>query len=348
MIAVRVLVITNLYPNPYEPNRAVFNAQQFHALAKEHQLRIISPIAWVEEWRHRRIKGSLLPADRCVDIDGVRVEYPRYYYLPKLLRGSLGPCYRWSVRPAFERALRELRPDVILGSWAYPDGWASVSLAKQAGLPVIVKVHGCDVLCGGHGLGRYPARKKKTIAALRGAQEVVAVSRDLASQVRKLGVPPERVQVVYNGVDPAKFSPGSKTAARQQLQLPTDSRLVLFVGSLTPVKGIPTLIAALEKLGLRGVRYQAFLIGQGQLRGSIEADIAKKKLEHSIRLLGGVSHADLMHWYRAADVLVLPSVSEGVPNVLLEAAACGTPFVASNVGGIPEVAEAGRGILVPP
>ena len=104
------------------------------------------------------------------------VEYPRFVFPPRVLRGWYGRFYRWSIGPAFRRALAAFRPDVVFATWAYPDGWAAVDLAHQAGLPAVLKVHGSDVLQ----LKHYPTRRRGTAEALRRADRVVAVSRDLA------------------------------------------------------------------------------------------------------------------------------------------------------------------------
>jgi glycosyltransferase involved in cell wall biosynthesis len=344
---VRVLILTNLYPNPYQPTRAVFNRQQFRALAEQHSVRIIAPLSWVDELKGRARGKAKLPRDRQLSCDGILVEHPRYFYPPRSMRGWHGHCYRRSVRSAFRRAVKEFHPDIILGSWAYPDGWAAVQLARQVGLPVAIKIHGCDVLYAGEGLDGNPVRKQRTIEALCGADGVLAVSQHLADGVIKLGVDPQRVKVVHNGIDTGLFHPGSKEQARHGLDLNPSDRIVLFVGNLVPVKAIDVLIEAASRLVQTGFRFQCLLIGQGPLRPHLERQVAKLGLTETVRFLGGKPHGDLPQWYRAADLVVLPSRSEGIPNVLLEAAACGTPFVASRVGGIPEIAHLGMSQLVP-
>jgi glycosyltransferase involved in cell wall biosynthesis len=344
----RVLAVTNLYPNPFDRNRGVFNRQQLCALAAEHDVRIISPIAWTDELSARWHGHDPLPASRQVVCDGITIDYPRYLYPPRVLRGCYGHCFRYSIRTAFERALAEFHPDVVLGAWAYPDGWAAVELGHRAGLPVVIKVLGCDILCGGRGLDRYPTRKAGTIAALRQADGIMAVSKDLARHVVDLGVDPERVRVIYDGINAQLFHPGSRSQARAELGLSESDPLILFVGSLVAVKGIDVLIDACAQLAKQGLRFRCLLVGQGQLRAALEKQIAGLGLQGHVELLGSRPHDQLPAWYRAADVFVLPSRSEGVPNVLQEAIACGTPFVASRVGGIPEIAHLGPGQLVPP
>jgi glycosyltransferase involved in cell wall biosynthesis len=340
----RVLTLTNLYPNPLHPTRATFNRQQLRALAEQHQVRVIAPISWTDELAWRMKGGHRLPADRRVVCDGIPVEHPRYFFPPKCLRGWYGHFFRESVRRTFRRALAEFRPDVVYSPWAYPDGWAAVELGHQAGLPVVVKVHGSDVLL----LSECPRRKKGTLSALRRADAIITVSQDLAERVVNLGADPSRVQVIYCGVDRTLFHPGSQQEARARLGLPSQEPVLLFVGNLVPVKALDVLLEAWAHLDRGGARFHGYCIGRGPLQAHLEGRVRDLGLGGRVHLLGARPHDQLPDWYRAASALVLASYSEGVPNVLLEAAACGTPFVATRVGGIPEIAHLGPSRLVPP
>jgi glycosyltransferase involved in cell wall biosynthesis len=340
----RVLVLTNLYPNPFEANRAPFNRQQFRALNLIHPLRLISPISWMDELKARAGGTRGIPATRRVLHDGIVVDHPRYLYPPRLLRQWYGHFYQACVRPAFRRAVAEFRPDLVLGSWAYPDGWAAVRLAHEAGLPAVVKVHGCDVLWG---LRNHPERQPRTRQALCRADGVVAVSRDLADEVIRFGARPDRVRVVYNGIDSAVFHPGSRADARMKLGLSQEARILLFVGSLVPVKGLDVLLDACARLRAAGEHFQCCVLGEGPLKAELVKRAADLGIADAVSFLGARPHAQLGDWYRAASVFVLPSRSEGVPGVLMEAISCGVPFVATQVGGTPEVAHLGDGQLVP-
>src|SRR4051812_18466812 len=131
----RILILTNLYPNPWQPQRATFNRQQFAALAREHEVRVIAPVAWTDQWSSTH-RG---PHNRVMIRDGLTVEHPTYLFPPKVLRSWHGHCYLRSVRPAFQRAVQEFGPDVVLASWAYPDVWSAVELARAANLPIVAK-----------------------------------------------------------------------------------------------------------------------------------------------------------------------------------------------------------------
>jgi len=349
----RILAITNLYPNPHQPNRAPFNRQQFEALAAQHELRMIAPIAWTEELSTKWARKH--PAQSRTNTKGVTIEHPRYWFPPKILRGWYGHCFKRCIRKHFRRAVEEFRPDIVLAAWAYPDGWAAVELAHEAGLPVAVKVHGSDVLL----LDQSIARRRRTIEALNRADMIITVSKHLAREVIALGVANEKIFVVRNGVDCNLFHPGSRQTARTRLGLPIDEEperepkkppvpLLFFVGNLVAVKGPDVLIEACALLARRSVSFDCRMIGQGPMYRVLERKIREAQLPQRVRLMGSRPLEEMPHWYRAADVVILPSRSEGLPNVLMEANACGAQMIASRVGGISEVTENGRLVLVPP
>lgn len=340
----RVLAITNLYPNPQQPHRAPYNRHQFRMLNELHPLRVIAPIAWTDEWAAQHRSLPALPAARRMQYDGLTVDYPRYWFTPKVLRRFYSSFYLASIRSTFERVLTEFQPDIIFAPWAYPDGDAAVQIARRAGLPVVVQVHGSDI----RELDRYSARVQGTMAAVRNADGVIAVSQDLAERVVGLGAAPHRVRVVIDGVDKRVFCPGSKAEAQRRLNLNSDQRHLLFVGNLVPVKGIDVLLEACRQLPANIGPWQLHVVGAGPLEQTLRGQAQSAGISDRVCFHGSIAHADLPDWFRAADLFVLASRSEGVPNVLLEAAACGLPFVASRVGGIPEIANLGASRLVPP
>jgi glycosyltransferase involved in cell wall biosynthesis len=342
-MSLRILAMTNLFPNPYQPNKWGPNCRQLQILAKRTPVRVIVPLPWTTEVLGKRRHGDLLGRSRQAHLGELQADYGRYWFPPGIFRRRYGAWYHWSVRPLFQRVVREWKPDLIFTHWAYPDGWAAVKLGHAAGLPVILQVLGSDVLR----LNRHPSRVPGTLAALREADGIWAVSQDLRSRVIQLGVSPSQVRVIYDGVDPEYFHPGDQQQARRRLGLTLDEKMILFVGNLELVKGLERLLAACRILAVQLPGLRCFLVGQGSLRRKLENEISRQGLTKCVTLVGSLPLSELGDWYRAADVLALPSDSEGVPNVLLEAAACGVPYVASCVGGIPEIAQRGQGFLVP-
>jgi glycosyltransferase involved in cell wall biosynthesis len=320
---VRILIVTNLYPNPRQPHRASFNRLQFAALAKEHQVRVIAPIAWTAGRPH----GPRVS-------DGIVIEHPRYVYTPGVLRGLHGQFFEHSIRRPFAEHLRSWSPHVVLACWGYPDAWAATRLAREARLPVAVKLHGSDVLTLGRG-----ARLARTADMLRAVDGVITVSQNLRDRAIDIGAPADRTHVVHNGIDSIVFCPGSRDSARRAVNMPGPEPLLLFVGNLLPVKGVDVLIESLGRLHRSRVPFRCVCIGAGPLKRKLIDQVEQHALSDRVHFFPPRPQGQLVEWYRAADLLVLPSRSEGIPNVLLEAMACGTPFVATRVGGVPEVSD---------
>jgi teichuronic acid biosynthesis glycosyltransferase TuaC len=339
----RVLIVTKIFPNSVEPLSSPFNRRQFAALAKLCDVEVLATIPWfpgasvLKRWSSAG-RLSSVPEREC--IDGVRVRHPRYVFLPKIGHAVSGPLYAASL--ATTVLPYRGRVDVVLGAWAYPDGFASVAIGSMLGVPAVVKLHGSDM----NVVARWSGPRRRLEWALPRAERVVAVSRPLAEAAAALGVRRDRIDVVPNGVDRAVFRPQDRGNARRELGLPEDTPLVLYVGHITEQKGAFDLVRAFhaKRSSLRGVRL--VLVGDGS--GVDACRALARRLGVEISLVGSVAHEMVPTWLAACDVLSLPSWHEGTPNVVLEALASGRPVVATRVGGIPDVVSDDVGALVPP
>ena len=239
--------------------------------------------------------------------------------------------------------LQRFAPDVVLGYWVYPDGDAALRAARALGVPCIVGARGSDV----HARAGFIAWQ--TGRTLRGADRVLAVSQAMRRAViDQYRVPPGRVATIVNGIDTAVFHPRDRSEARARLGVAGDARLLVYVGRLVESKGLCELLEAFGALRAREPALQLALVGDGVMRARLAGMIAAAGLEGCVRITGGMDHAGVAGWIAAADVLTLPSWSEGYPNVLVEALACGCPVVATDVGGAGEIVAPDSGILVPP
>lgn len=337
----RVLAITKIFPNQAEPLSAPFNRQQFTALARRCELEVLATIPWfpgsglVARWSSA---GKLAQVPRREQIAGIEVRHPRTLFVPRLAHGTWGPLYAASIAPRLLLGYRG-KVDVVLGSWAYPDGFAAVVAARLLGVPCVVKLHGSDI----NVMAKRSGPRRQTAWALSRAARVVAVSRALADEVVALGVPRDRVAIVMNGVDPALFHVRDRAAARAELGLPAGP-LALYVGNLKPEKGLLDLAGAWAQVvrELPGARLA--IVGSGPMRAEIEA-----ALPPQATLVGAQPLAQIPVWMAACDVVVLPSHIEGLPNAVIEALACGRRVVASAVGGVPDLIQSDAvGTLVPP
>jgi len=338
-----VLLITNEFPNPYEPGKAVFNLALARALARRHEVRVVSPISWTDEWSARRGGASRLNARRCEMVDGVEVHYPRYYYPPRILRSQYGWFFWNSIRAALRELRKRHRADVVLGYWAHPDGEAAVRAAREMDVPSVVIAAGSDVLV----VTEDPGRRRRVAHALQGADAVVTVSEHLKEQIIKLGVDGSKVHAWQRGVD-ACFTPGDRAESRALLGIPPGPPMLLSVGRMAPVKGLDVLMEACQRVHQRGLAFRTYLVGDGPLRRVLEADRDARGLQGVVHFVGSCNHDCLPAWYRAADLTLLTSRSEGMPNVLRESFACGTPFIATDVGGVAELAAGHPDWLVEP
>lgn len=182
------------------------------------------------------------------------------------------------------------------------------------------------------------------LAQIRMTDKVIVLNREVERLVRSLGVPARRVTLIPTAVDTEYFCAASterKSAARKLLNLPTNKTIALYVGRLVPEKGLDLLVRAWALLPER-IRASAVLlvVGDGEERVSLQQSIESLGLSPYVRLVG--QQRSVRNYYWAADIMVLPSRTEGMSSALLEAMACALPPVASNVGGAVDIVEEGR------
>jgi len=336
----RVLAITKIFPNAAEPLSAPFNRQQFAALREHCELEVLATIPWfpgaglLARWSSA---GKLAAVPARETIEGIEVTHPRTLFVPRLAHATWGPLYAASIAPALGKYRGKV--DVVLGSWAYPDGFASVIAARLLGVPAVVKLHGSDI----NVIAKLPGPRRMTAWALPRAARVVAVSRPLAEEAVALGVSPDRVAVVMNGVDGELFRPRDREAARAELGLPAGP-LAVYVGNLKPEKGVLDLARAWEIVRRHVPHATLAMVGGGPLYDELASAPGA-----TIRLVGPQPLERVPLWMAAADVIALPSHVEGTPNVVLEALASGRRVIATAVGGVPDlITRRELGALVPP
>ena len=339
----RVLAITKIFPNAAEPLSAPFNRQQFAALATRCELEVMGTIPWfpgaglLGKWSSA---GKLASVPKHETIEGISVRHPRTLFVPRLAHATWGPLYAASIAPALLPYRNKV--DVVLGSWAYPDGFAAVIAARLLGVPCVVKLHGSDINL----IAKLPGPRRMLAWSLPRAAKVVAVSRALADEVTQLGVPRERIAIVMNGVDSELFHPRDRNAARAELGLPAGP-IALYVGNLKEEKGVLDLAAAWTTVARELPEATLVVVGGGPAADALKAAVAP--LGDSVRLVGPQPLPKVPTWMAACDLLVLPSHAEGTPNVVLEALASGRRVVATSVGGIPDlITRPELGELVPP
>ncbi len=336
----KVLTFSSLYPNAARPAHGIFVETRLRQLVMSGQVEstVVAPVPWFP-FTHPAF-GSYAAqarAPRAETRNGVDVLHPRFPVLPKIGM-TLAPFLLYhAVRPVVERVQRERGFELIDAHYFYPDGVAAAMLGRRLDVPAVITARGTDVnLIAQH---RFPRRMIRWAA--RRAAAVVAVSQALKDKLAALGVEPERIHVLRNGVDLELFHAEERDKLRAELGLHRPT--LLSVGNLLGFKGHGLVIEALALLPECGL----VVAGDGPDRAAFEALARQCGVAERVRFVGSLAQQDLRRYYGAADALVLASSREGWPNVLLEAMACGTPVIATAVGGVPEIVTSrDAGILV--
>lgn len=294
------------------------------------EARVIAPVPWFfsthprfgEYARMARIPGR-------EDRNGFDVQHPRYFLPPKVGMNVAPFTLALGARPAIQGLLDEGYDfDVIDAHYYYPDGVAAALLAQHFKKPFTVTARGSDInLIANYAIPRRLMRWASTRASAS-----IGVSAALTQAMRDIGMPAPSLRTMPNGVDLNLFRIHPKVNARAELgwvQGPT----LHCVGNLVENKGHHIAIESLAQLP----EFRLVISGEGPERQALEQLARQLGVLSRLTFLGRVAQAQLAICYSAADILVLPSSREGWPNVLLESMACGTPVVATRVGGIPEI-----------
>jgi glycosyltransferase involved in cell wall biosynthesis len=339
----RVLVLTGIFPNRSNPTWGIHVFQNVRALAAHADVRVVATVPWVPGVlaRGRYRAYTHVPHD---DVwEGIHVTYPRFVLVPKVARFLHGYEYFLSIRRSVARVAREFRPDVILAYFAYPYGFAAVRFGRMFRLPVVISCRGSDI----NHMSQPRLQGRMIVSSLRACRRVFVMSEEMRTRVLNWGLDPARVDVVSNGVDASRFRPADRAQARAELRIAPDARVVVCVSRLSHEKGIDVLIDAMAQIDDPSVRL--YLIGDGAERSALAARAVSARVSGRVVFPLTRPHDEIPRWLAAADVAVLPSHAEGMPNAVLEALSCGRPMVATAVGGTRElVHDAALGTLVPP
>jgi glycosyltransferase involved in cell wall biosynthesis len=327
---VRIAAIARVFPNRLEPLEGPFNRQQFRALGAHAgaPVHVLHAVPWLPfaAALGRPARAALLAGLPDEDvIDGMRVTTLRHGYVPRVGLPVALPLFERALR-GHEAALRAA--DVVLGSWAFPDGCASVRVAHRLGKPCVVKVHGSDV----NVVAAHPTAARAIARDLSRAEALVVMAKSLARSLEALGVPGDRVAFVPNGIDRARFFPRALAEVRAAEGADAAAPCALFVGRLEPQKGLGDLLEAWPLVRAANPRAVLRLVGAGPLE-------ARARATAGVEVLGARPHDEIPAHMHRASLFVLPSWAEGMPNVVLEALACGRPVVATRVGGIPDALD---------
>jgi glycosyltransferase involved in cell wall biosynthesis len=332
-----LVVFSSLFPSAARPGAGLFIRERMFRVAQHRPLAVVSPQPWFPgQSLIRRLRPGYRPQAPALEIQqGIHVYHPRFLSVPGLLRQFDG----WSMALASFGLLRRLKRQgarLIDAHFTYPDGEAAIRLGRWLGLPVTITLRGTEVPHS-----KNLALRSRLSRTLKAAAWVFSVSDSLRRLAIELGAAAEKIEVVGNGVDTARFHPVERTAARQKYGLPLDARVLVSVGALVERKGMHRVIDCLPVLLAQYPDLHYLIVGgaspEGDNRAELTAQVGRLGLAERVHFLGGLPPDELKWALSASDIFVLATRNEGWANVFLEAMACGLPVVTTDVGGNAEV-----------
>lgn len=339
---IRTLLFSTLYPSSVRPVHGIFVETRLRELLASGQVesRVIAPVPWFPSSHERFGEYAQFAATPRHEVrNGIEVFHPRYLLLPKIGMNFAPHAMAMAALPLARKLIREgFDFDLIDAHYYYPDGVAAGILARKLGKPFVVTARGTDLNL----IPQYPYPRRLIRETAAAAAASIGVCRALMDSLAELGTDTGKLNVFRNGVDLQRFRPEDRDAARRHLGFPEAGLHLLSVGHLIERKGHHIAIEALAGLP---EKTHLHIVGTGPERRALESLAARLGVAPRVHFAGMIPQTELRWWYSAVDVLLLCSSREGWANVLLEGMACGTPVVASDIWGTPEVVstpDAGR------
>ncbi|MCL6414686.1 glycosyltransferase [Aestuariirhabdus sp. Z084] len=334
----QVIVFSTLFPSEDKPLQGCFIYQRIHRINNGKGVVVVSPQPW---FPFQDIIGKFIGHNRSLrpvedKFEALRVCRPRFFSIP-IIGKWLDPLFIWlSVKSHIQKLLLHNNHSIIDAHFAFPDGVAAYLLTRNLGLPLVVTLRGTEIKHCKHPVKRYMISK-----ALTSANVVIGVSQSLLEAMRNLGIEPNCSERVGNGVDSRIFYPDKSVPFRKNNGFSDNDRLLITVGGLVPRKGQHLVIQMLPVLLKDYPTLHYILVGGGSGEGDYASKLKAMAEEFGVvdrvHFMGVYSPEELRPCLSAADLFVLATSNEGWANVILESMACGTPVVATDVGGNAEV-----------
>jgi len=344
-----LVVFSSLFPSDALPGAGVFIRERMFRVGQVLPLVVVSPRPWFPlQGLLRRFKPHFRPDVSGREVQqGVEILRPRFLSVPGVLRRFDGWSMALGAYPTLRLLRRQGRLDILDAHFCYPDGYAAVTAARWLGIPVTITLRGTEPRHA-----QDPVLRPLLKSALSGASRIFAVAEALRKVAIDVGVPPEKVRVIGNGVDSHTFRRVDRQGARRVLRLPSDAKVLISVGGLVERKGFHRVIASLPALRVRHPAIHYLVVGgaspEGDWTDRLKAQVKALGLQDCVHFIGPLKPDELKGPLSAADVFVLSTRNEGWANVFLEAMACGLPVVTTDVGGNREVvSQPELGIIVP-
>lgn len=337
----KILVFSTLYPNSMQSRHGIFVEQRLRKLLALEKLeaKVVAPVPWYP--LPQKLFSTYDVYAQVPNFEqryGIDIIHPRYPSIPKIGM-TIAPYLMYlALRPVIRKIIDNgFDFDILDAHYFYPDGVAAVLLAQYFDKPVVITARGTDINL----IPKYRLPRAMILRAAEYASGVITVCEALKQEMVRMGASAENITALRNGVDLDTFSPIDRQAQRKKLRL--NRTTLLSVGHLIERKGHHIIIEALTQLP----DVDLLIVGDGEEEKNLKALAKRLSVEDRVRFLGPIPQEELKNYYGAVDALVLASSREGWANVLLEAMACGTPVIATNVWGTPEVISTDKvGVLM--
>lgn len=346
----RVLVISHMYPSHADPVDGIFIHRGVRALVERGnvEVMVVSSVPWAPrvlwgrpQWKKWADIQKTTSIDEVTTVRPAHVEIPFKHFWP-----YRGVSMALRLLPKLVALRQEFPFNIIHTHTVTPDGLTGIILGKWFQTPTVCSIRGSDV-------NSYPFRSKRYYAfsrrVLQKTDIVLANNRPILEKAGAIAGRDIRCRCIYNGIDQSLFFPEpDKRSLRVELGFPKDCTLIIFIGDFITSKGVLELCDAFIRLSCKERNVHLLMVGAGPLRPEVEARFGQAESQDSVTFTGRVPQKIAAALLRAADIFVLPSHSEGMPNALIEAMACGVASVVTPVGGVIEVVENGvNGLLIP-
>ncbi|MEP3050048.1 MAG: glycosyltransferase [Erythrobacter sp.] len=327
--------MTTLFPNPVNPRFGGFVARSLEALARREDWRVtvVNPIGIppVALGRYRSL--AKLP-DHSQET-GISIYRQRFTLIPKLGARRNASAIAKAALPLIERIHAQTPIDVLDAQFFFPDGPAAAWIAHKLNIPLSIKARGSDISYW----GEQDFAREQMLEAAECADGLLAVSQALTDEMVAIGMPRSKIRLHYTGLDRNRFRPLNHTGLRAKLanelqfDLPEAVPMLACVGALIERKGQDIAIAALPTLP----EARLVLVGKGDDEGHLRNLAKDLGVAERVHFAGSIDHDLLPIILSAADLMVLPTQTEGLANAWVEALACGTRVITTDVGGAREL-----------
>lgn len=355
----KLIWITPEFPSNSEDIKGIYIYRTVKELAKYYKIHVIClyPLfpPFLEMLRYLRDakkvysnwkKNYNISSNKPIEINNAEIYYLKYYRLPRKFFHHIEGWFAYFQSRKYLAKIID-GESIIHANWIFPAGTMAKIIAKKYKIPFIISLLGSDVNRLKEGTKSWRSAQK----LLSDANTVTAVTDDLFEKCngKHLNIERPKMELIDNIYQADRFNIKDRFKIRESLGIKNELKIIFFAGGLIPVKNVDILIKAVARILNYRSNLNLYIAGSGTDEGKLKRLTEELKINSKVFFLGPLLSDDLINYYNAADLFSLQSQSEGLPNVIVESFFCGTPVVASSVGGIPSILKEGiNGFLVEP